>query len=136
MASVFNTGIALGFAFTRTKTEPPISPHFLGDGSNYTYIFGENPEVQTEEGFSLLLYTLKKKCPINFEEQIIETYQGTGLMSSIKLHKMIHLKCLKHFLKNVQSNIYFYNVKELIECCTTFEFEFASKKKKNIWNIS
>ena len=51
-------------------------------------------------------------------------------MSSIKLHKMIHLKCLKHFLKNVQSNIYFYNVKELIECCTTFEFEFASKKKK------
>lgn len=92
MASVFNTGIALEFSFTRTETE---------------------------EGFSLLLGTLKMKCGKNFEEQIIETDQGTALTSSIKLHKMIHLKCLRYFLKNVQSNICSFHIKELIECYTT-----------------
>ena len=47
---------------------------------------------------------------------------------------MIHLKCLRHFLKNIQTNIYSFHAKELIECCTKFEFEFTSKRMSNIFH--
>ena len=46
---------------------------------------------------------------------------------------MIHLKCLRHFLKNIQSNPYSYHLKQLIECCTEFEFDNTFKVLSNIF---
>ena len=74
MASIYNTGLALGFSFTRTEES---------------------------QSFNLLFDNLNSKCGINFEKKAIETDQGTALCSTIKLHKMVHLKCLRHSLKNL-----------------------------------
>lgn len=89
MASIFNTGMTLGFSFTRTEES---------------------------ESFKLLFDNLNSKCGISFDKKVIETDQGTALSSTIKLHEMIHLKCLRHFLKNLQPNNS-YHMKQLIEYC-------------------
>ena len=100
MASIFNTGMTLGFSFTRTEES---------------------------ESFKLLFDNLNSKCGISFDKKVIETDQGTALSSTIKLHEMIHLKCLRHFLKNLQPNNSYY-MKQLIECCTDFEFKKTLKE--------
>ena len=72
MASIYNTGMALGFSFTRTEDS---------------------------QSFNLLFDKLNKKCWINFDNKVIESDQGTALCSTIESHKMIHLKILGNFLK-------------------------------------
>ena len=106
MASIYNTGLALGFSFTRTEES---------------------------QSFNLLFDNLNSKCGINFEKKAIETDQETALCSTIKLHQMVHLKCLRHFLKNLQPNPYSFHLKQLIECCTEFEFNNTLKELTNIF---
>lgn len=106
MASMYNTDMALGFSFTRTE------------GS---------------DSFNLLFDILNSKCGISFDRKVIETDQGTALSSTFKAHQMVHLKCLRYFLKNLQPNPYSYHIKQLIECCTEFEFNHALKGLTNIF---
>ena len=106
MASIFNTGMALGYSFTRT---------------------GES------KSFNLLFDNLNSKCGISFDKKVIETDQGTALSSTITAHEMIHLKCLRHILKKLWPNLYSYHMKQLMECCTEFEFKKTLKELTSIF---
>ena len=77
---------------------------------------------ETKENYKFLLSVIESQISINFETKIIESDQGKALMGLCQERSIFHLKCLRHLLAGLKYNKYSYEVGQLVQCSSEFDF--------------
>ena len=118
---------------------------FMNTSLPIAYAFGHG---ETKDLYSFLLKTVESQINVKFKGKVFESDQGPSLKSLFKEWGIIHLCCIRHFFHNLKKFDYFYEMKNIINCATQFEYfncinifsmhlsEIVDKKPIELTNIN
>lgn len=106
MASVGNSGIPLAFAFGLGETKSLYNLHFN---------------------------TFKNILGIDLTKYIIESDQGKAIESVCQENNIVHIYCLRHYLKSLKFNEFSYSVGILLKCVSETDYNQAKSNFIEEW---